>query len=158
MLTSSRGEQHEDLPTLEYDYEMPGAIVVDRRDGWFKIRLKDRAAWIKPSVVDRFMPLSDLFEEFVGVTAINASFTGRLLSAPDVLTGPIMPRVTPSQPVHVVEIRDVRGQQWVQVEVMSNSPCTASNDGPPQVVANGWLPLHDTGGEPTIWFSSRGCQ
>src|SRR6187397_1830194 len=32
-----RGEHHEDLPTLEYDYEMPGAIVLDQRDGWFKI-------------------------------------------------------------------------------------------------------------------------
>jgi hypothetical protein len=27
----------------------------------------------------------------------------------------------------------------------------------PEVVATGWLPLHDSEGEPTVWFSSRGC-
>lgn len=66
-----RGGQHEELPTLEYDYEMPGAIVLEQRDGWLKVRLLNGSAWVKPSAVDQFMPLRDLFEEFVGVTAIN---------------------------------------------------------------------------------------
>ncbi len=151
------GDQRQELPTLEYDYEMPAAIVLDQHDGWVKIRLKDRGAWIKPSVVDRFMPLSDLYEEFVGVTAISKSFTGRLISAPGATSGPIMPRVAPNQPVRVAEIRDTLGRQWVKVEVLSNSACTAGRDGPPEVIATGWLPLHDADGEPTVWFSSRGC-
>src|SRR5690242_13777554 len=33
------GTQKEELPTREYDYEMPAAIVLDQHDGWFKIRL-----------------------------------------------------------------------------------------------------------------------
>lgn len=151
------GDQRQELPTLEYDYEMPAAIAIDQRDGWIKIRLKDRAAWVKPSVVDRFMPLSDLYEEFVGVTAISKSFAGRLTSAPGSTTGPILPRVAPNQPVRVVEIRDTLGRPWVHIEVLSNSACTAAKDGPPQVIATGWLPLHDADGEPTVWFSSRGC-
>ena len=53
-----RGAAKEELPTREFDYEMPGAIALDRRDGWIKIRLHDGAGWFKPSVVDRFMPLS----------------------------------------------------------------------------------------------------
>jgi hypothetical protein len=152
-----RGEQHEELPTLEYDYEMPGAIVIDQRDGWFKIRLKDKAAWLKASAVDRFMPLADLYEEFVGVTAISHDFAARLVSEPGSLTGPIMPRVSPAQAVRVLEIRDARGQRWVNVEVLSHSACDAANAGPPEVVATGWLPLYQANGEPTIWFSSRGC-
>ena len=152
-----RGEQHEELPTLEYDYEMPAAIVVDERDGWFKIRLKDKPAWVKASAVDRFMPLAELFEEFVGVTTISKDFTGRLLNEPGILNGPIMPRVSPAQSVRVVEIREAHGQQWVNVEVLSHSACTAGSDGPPQVVANGWLPLYAADGAPAIWFSSRGC-
>ena len=147
------GDQRQELPTLEYDYEMPAAIVLDQHEGWFKIRLKDRAAWLKASVVDRFMPLSQLYEEFVGVTSISKSFTGRLLSAPGSTAGPILPRVAPNHPVRVADIRDA----WVQVEVLSNSACTAGKDGPPEVIATGWLPLHDTAGEPTVWFSSRGC-
>jgi hypothetical protein len=152
-----RGEQHEDLPTLEYDYEMPAAIVLEHRGGWFKIRLKDKPAWIKASVVDHFMPLSELFEEFVGVTSISEGFTGRLSSEPGIVNGPIMPRVAPGQAVRVIEMREARGQQWVHVEVLSHSACNAANDGPPQTVAMGWLPMHDGDGAPTVWFSSRGC-
>jgi hypothetical protein len=148
-----QGNQSHELPTREYDYEMPGAIVVEHRDGWFKVKLHERSAWLKASPLDHFMPIAELYEEFVGVTAINPSFTGRLSSAPSTATGPIMPRVVPSQPVRVVEIRG----EWVRVEVLSNSACTAANDGPPEVVATGWLPLHDREGDPTVWFSSRGC-
>ena len=99
------------------------------------------------------MPLSDLYEEFVGVTAISKSFTARLVSTPGMLGGPILPRVVPEQPVRVTEVRD----EWVKVEVLNNSVCTAADNGPPEVIATGWLPLHDANGEPSIWFSSRGC-
>ncbi len=99
------------------------------------------------------MPLADLYEEFVGVTAINKSFTARLVSTPGMLGGPILPRVAPEQPVRVAEVRD----EWVKVEVLNNSVCTAADHGPPEVIATGWLPLHDADGEPSIWFSSRGC-
>ena len=148
-----KGAQKDELPTREYDYEMPAAIVLDQRDGWYKIRLHQGSAWLKASVVDRFMPLSDLFEEFTGVTEISESYTGRLAKAPGLTGGTIMMRVAPSQAVRVVEIRDA----WIHVEVLSNSACTAANDGPPQVISEGWLPLHDQKGEPTVWFSSRGC-
>jgi hypothetical protein len=147
-----KGPQRDELPTREFDYEMPAAVVLEQRDGWFKIRLHQGSAWLKASVVDHFMPLSDLFEEFTGVTEISESFTGRLSKTPST-GGPIMPRVSPNQAVRVLEIRD----EWIHVEVLSNSACTAANDGPPQVVSDGWLPLHDQKGEPTVWFSSRGC-
>jgi hypothetical protein len=147
-----RGDQKHELPTREYDYEMPAAIVLDHRDGWFKIKLHDRSAWLKASVQDHFMPLSDLFEEFVGLTEIN-KFSGRLQNAPGTATGPIMPAVAPQKPVRVLEIRG----EWIRVEVLSNSACTAADDGPPEIVATGWLPLHGKDGEPTVWFSSRGC-
>lgn len=148
-----RGAAKDDLPTREFDYEAPGAIVLERRDGWIKIRLRDGVGWFKPSPVDRFMPLSDLYEEFVGVTAISKSFTARLVTTPGMLGGAILPRVVPEQPVRVAEVRD----EWVKVEVLNNSVCTAADNGPPEVIATGWLPLHDANGEPSIWFSSRGC-
>ena len=148
-----RGSGSEELPTREFDYEAPGAIALDRRDGWIKIRLHGGAGWLKPSVADRFMPLSDLYEEFVGVTAISKNFTARLVSSPGMVRGPILPQVMPTQPVRVAEMRD----EWVKVEVLNNSVCSAADNGPPEVIATGWLPLHDSNGEPSIWFSSRGC-
>jgi hypothetical protein len=148
-----QGARRSPLPTLEFDYEMPGAIVVEQRDGWFKIRLEDRSAWVKASPANHFMSLSDLYEEFVGVTAISESFVGRLASNAGSTAGPIMPTVAAGRPVRVIEIRD----SWIHVEVLSNSACTAADDGPPEIVATGWLPLHDREGKPTVWFSSRGC-
>lgn len=148
-----QGGQTFELPTREYDYEMPAAIVVEQRDGWYKIKLHNRSAWVKATPLDQFMPLSALFEEFVGLTEIS-NFTGRLLNAPGpAAPGPIMPSVAPQKPVRVLEIRG----EWIRVEVMTNSPCTAADNGPPEVVATGWLPLHAANGEPTVWFSSRGC-
>lgn len=156
-VTVHKGTQRDELPTREYDYEMPAAIVIDQHEGWFKIRLHQGSAWLKASVVDKFMPLAELFEEFTGVTEISSQFTGRLSNAPGASNGPIMMRVAPQQAVRVIEIRESGGRPWVHVEVLSNSACTAANDGPPKVISNGWLPLHDQKGEPTVWFSSRGC-
>ena len=148
-----QGEQRHTLPTLEFDYEMPGAIVLEHRDGWFRIRSGAKPAWLKAPLTGRFMPLAELYEEFVGVTTIAQSFTGQLSSTPSAVRGPIMPRVAGGQSVRVIEFRDA----WIRVEVLSNSACTAADDGPPEVVATGWLPLHDSEGAPTVWFSSRGC-
>jgi hypothetical protein len=151
------GSQRYELPTLEFDYEMPGAIVLEQRNRWFKVRLASGSGWIDASPVDRFMPLSELFEEFVGVTAITTSFNGRLVMAPGRAADPSGVRVIATQPARVIEIRSVFGQSWVQVEVMDHSICTAADNGPPDIVATGWMPLHAADGEPTIWFSSRGC-
>ena len=152
-----RDEQQAELPTLEYDYEAPAAIVLERRARWFRIRLDGDTAWVHASAVDQFMPLGDLFEEFAGVTVVNAPFTGQLATAPGTPAGATAPRVVPAQAVRVIEIRTVRDQSWVHVEVMSHSLCDAGRAGPPETVATGWLPLHAPSGEPTIWFSSRGC-
>jgi hypothetical protein len=151
------GTARREFPTLEFDYEMPGAIVLDQRGQWFKVRLASGTGWLEASAADRFMPLADLFEEFVGVTAITKAFGGQLVAAPGRSAEPASPRVTALQPARVIEIRNVFGQAWVQVEVMNHSICSAAENGPPDVVGTGWMPLHASNGEPTIWFSSRGC-
>ena len=153
-----RGEVREELPALEYDYEMPAAIVVERQSGWFRVKLGQGSGWIKASTAARFMPLADLFEEFVGVTTIEKYFTGNLLMEPGARAKTVAAApVKPGQSVQVLEMRDVDGRTFVKVDVMSHSLCTAGDHGPPEVVATGWLPLHAPTGDPTIWFSSRGC-
>ncbi|HYE87564.1 MAG TPA: hypothetical protein VEA16_14475 [Vicinamibacterales bacterium] len=152
-----RGSQRELLPTLEYDYEMPAAIVLEQRSGWFRVRVETGSAWVKASVGDRFMSLGELFEEFIGMTRIDDRYTGRLLSAPGVGGASPTGRVAPGQPVQVLELRDLDGRSFVRVDVMSHSLCAAGAKGPPEIVATGWLPLHAETGEPTIWYSSRGC-
>ena len=152
-----QGTQRQELPTLEFDYEMPGAIVLEHRDRWFKVRLASGSGWIEASPEDRFMPLSELFEEFVGVTSITGSFNGRLVAAPGRPADASSALVSTRQPARVIEIRNVSGKFWVHVEVMNHSICSAAENGPPEAVGTGWMPLHAEDGEPTIWFSSRGC-
>ena len=151
------GERRRELPTLEFDYELPGAIVLEQRDRWFKVRLASGSGWLEASPVDRFMPLSELFEEFIGVTAITKSFSGRLVMAPGRPADPSSPQANASQPARVIEVRYVFGQAWVQVELFDHSICSAAEKGPPETVGTGWMPMHLPDGEPTIWFSSRGC-
>jgi hypothetical protein len=150
---TARGE----LPTLEFDYEMPGAIVLEQRERWFKVRLSSGSAWVEGAASNRFMPLPELFEEFVGVTAVTNAISGQLVAAPGRPAEPTSPRVRALQPARVIEIRTLFGQSWVQVELMNHSICLAAEHGPPDVIGTGWMPLHASNGEPTIWFSSRGC-
>ena len=147
-----QGSQHHDLPTREYDYETPGAIVVEHRDGWFKVKLHEQSAWLKASPVDRFMPIADLYEEFVGSPrSINPSpdgFRARQVRRPGRSCRASCRRSPCVSSRFAARVGSRR--------VLSNSACTAANDGPPEVVATGWLPLHNRDGEPTVWFSSRG--
>jgi hypothetical protein len=152
-----RGQERYQLPTLEYDYEMPAAIVLEQRSGWFRIRLDKDSAWVQASPVDRFLSLDQLFEEFIGVTSVRAPFSGRLVVAPGRKPDAASPSVTGGQSARVIEIRNVFGETWVQVEIASHSLCDAGAKGPPEIIGEGWMPLYDTKGEPAVWYSSRGC-
>jgi hypothetical protein len=144
-----------ELPTREYANESPAAIVLEARDGWFKIRLATGAGWLRPSTRARFMPLADLFSEYPTLTAITDAHSGPLREEPDgVASAP--KSASPGAPVRVLELRQRGAQTWLHVAVMSHSVCEAAA-GPPEVVGLGWVPAHAPSGEPTVWFSSRGC-
>jgi hypothetical protein len=152
------GAARSELPTREYDYEAPGAIVLDRRGGMFKIRLSGgRSAWVM-SPAERFMSYESLLEEFVGVTFFTDAYEGALRPAPGA-TVANQPTVVgkPGQPARVIETRRIADRLWLRVEVLSHSVCTAAAGGPPETVGEGWLPAHAANGEPAVWFASRGC-
>jgi hypothetical protein len=154
-----RGDARAELPTREYDYEAPAAIVLEQRGLWFRIRLNGgAAAWTEVPLADRFLSLESLYEEFIGVTFIADGGRGQLSKAP---VGTVSdgggPVVTPGQPVRVIETRRLVERLWLHVEVFSHSICNAAASGPPDVVAQGWIPAHLPSGEPAVWFASRGC-
>lgn len=152
------GQQRSELPTREFDYEAPAAIVLGRRGGAYKIRLSgNRSGWvISPS--QRFMSIESLFEEFTGVTFFTAAFDGGLRPAPGLaVSNTVTSRARAGQPARVIESRRIADRLWVHVEVFSHSLCDAAAQGPPESIGRGWLPAHDDQGEPTVWFASRGC-
>lgn len=140
------------LPVKEHAYEDPGAVVLEQRGRWFKIRLADGAAWLHASPRATYLSLERLLSD--RLTYLTEHWDGRLAKAPDAPTLVVpSPGVEPS--VEVIGFQEHRGLLWVHVEVLSHSPCTSNAE--PRVVARGWLPAHAVSGEPVIWFYSRGC-
>ncbi len=154
-VTVLQGQTRRALPTREVSYEAPAAIVLDQRDGWFRIRSSEGTPWVAPSPEHEFYDLARLFNEDESITATTAGFTGQLRREP---AGPSSGELlTEYQPLVVKEIRLVGGREWLRVDVLSHSPCDANINIDPVPIANGWLPAHAANGEPAVWFYSRGC-
>jgi hypothetical protein len=153
-----QGKTTRELPTREYDYEAPAAIVLDQQGSMFKIRLgEQQAGWVQ-SAPARFMSYESLMEEFTGVTYFTAAFDGALRAAPGAtVANQPTARAKPGLPARVIETRRIGSQLWFHVEVLNHSMCDAAASGPPETIANGWLAAHGDDGEPTVWFASRGC-
>ena len=152
------GGKQSELPTREFEYEAPAAIVLDRRGEAYKIRLSgNRTGWvISPS--NRFMSFESLLEEFTGVTFFTDAFGGELRAAPGLsVSNKVISQARPAQPARVIEARRIGDRLWLHVEVFNHSLCDAAAQGPPESIARGWVPAHADNGEPTVWFSSRGC-
>jgi hypothetical protein len=67
-----------------------------------------------------------------------------------------MPQRGPhGEAARVKGFRTVRGQLWVEIEVISHSFC--ESDEPPKIKARGWIAAHDKTNVPTVWFGARGC-
>jgi hypothetical protein len=140
------------LPVKEHDYEQPGAIVLEQRGRWFKVRLAGGAAWLHASPRAEYLSLERLLAD--SLAYLTDHWDGRLAKSPDMPTVEVpSPGAAPS--VHIIGFQEPRGQLWVHVSVLSHSPCTSAEE--PRVVAQGWLPAHAVSGEPAIWFYSRGC-
>ena len=141
-----------ELPTREYGYEEPGAVVVDTRDGWFKVRLGTGSGWVQATGAE-FYSLERLYE---GREAhLTEQWDQRLAGTPAGAA-----RVAPASgdrepPVHVRRTSRVNGALWLLVDVLNESFCIEGRE--PKVVASGWVPAHGASGEPTVWFASRGC-
>ena len=149
--TGSAGE----LPTREYEYEAPAAMVLERRGRWFRVRLPDGAAWIQASERDEFHPLDRLLPQ--RLTYLTSAWDGGLAASPGAArVGARQAGTSPEPHVRVVELRQVDDDLWVRVEVLSHSVCDPAV-AEPVVTARGWLPAHTASGELTIWFFARGC-
>ena len=149
----ARTRRTTELPTKEYGYETPAAIVLEQRGRWFKVRLNDGAAWLRASERDEYFPLEGLLTK--GLTYLADESGAQLRAVAGAARDAGGRRVEHDSPVRVREFRRVGDQLWVNVQVLSHSICESNRD--PVITAEGWLPAHSPSGAPTIWFYSRGC-
>lgn len=144
-----------ELPTLEFGYEQPGAIVLRRAGSWFEIALSKGTGWVQVKDVRRFLPVEQLLKD--GLLHLRKGAPVPLHTRPG---SPAAPRdqVTRTEtdlPAKLLAFERVGGTLWLQVETLSASPCT--DEKLPVAPVSGWLPFHDATGQPSVWFSSRGC-
>jgi hypothetical protein len=144
------GAQRQALPTREMGYEELAAIVTARVDGWTRIRLEDRDAWLADSTAGRFEWYSTLVAEGLAYLADTAPVPLAAIAG-----GAPGPAAASRASVRVTKTADVAGVLWFEVEVLRGSPC--GDDPDPPTVQRGWLRAHDAAGEPRVWFHSRGC-
>jgi hypothetical protein len=69
-----------ELPTMEYEYEAPAAVVLRQRGRWFELRLSDGTAWVHASASDRYLPLRDLLAD--GLTYMTDEWDRMLAAVP----------------------------------------------------------------------------
>jgi hypothetical protein len=143
------------LPTMEYAYEEPGAVVLGRRGKWFRLRLNVGSAWLEAAAQDKFYALEQLFED-KSLTYLTEAWSGQVAASPGSAGRPAkFHRLAADQPVRVRRASREKEVLWFFVDIMSHSAC--DGDGEPTVADQGWVPAYGKADAPTIWFHSRGC-
>jgi len=137
---------------MEYAYEEPGAVVLERRGNWFRVRLSSGSAWLESSGPQEFYGLERLFEG--SLTYLTRAWDGKVAAAPGSAARLAkVPTLAPDQPVRVRRATLDKDGLWFLVDIMS-SGCEGEE---PTVIDHGWVPAYGTAEETTIWFYSRGC-
>jgi hypothetical protein len=140
------------LPTEEYEEEEPlAAIVLERRDRWFKVQVPEGTAWIRASDSDEYFSLQQLLVKRPAY--LTDAWDGMLAKAPGGPGRSDIDRQRTYVPVRFVESRVFRGALWLRISLLSHTIYESAD--PPRVLATGWVPAHDGVGNVVVWFNSR---
>ncbi|MBI4517663.1 MAG: hypothetical protein HY699_17800 [Deltaproteobacteria bacterium] len=146
-----------DIITRELDYERKAAVVLEQRAAWYRIALPhDRSGWLSARLAGPFHPFAELIVN--RLSYLTAHWDGWIWPDPGA-GNPVNANVKQSEgrheyPVNVRGTQDLAGTLWLQVEILSASPCEG---GSPKTVISGWVPAYSPEGKLTAWFYSRGC-
>ena len=144
------------LPTSEFGYEEPGALVLALRGNRFRIALENGAAWVEPLAGATFHPMETLVAE--KFSYLTDAWNGTVCADPG-QSGSCRnidaAGVGPEPGVTVLGHREVAGEIWFEIELPSRETC--GEPVPVMPRTRGWISGHDNNGELAIWFHSRGC-
>jgi len=144
------GRPAAELPTQEYDYEAPAAVVVAHDGEWFQIRTSGRPLWMKATTENTYQSLVHLLRP-ENLTFLTRSWDESIHTAPGGSRAKV-PAVAPETFVEVRDSRTVSGELWLLVETTDNG-CTEEKA--PRV--RGWVRAYGRNDAPAVWFYSRGC-
>jgi hypothetical protein len=159
LMIKRTGGIEEEFPSLESGYEIPAAIVFERRGRWFRIRLKTGSAWIQHAAPEDFQSYPDMLRKHLPFTL--QGWDGTLRATPGV-SGKVTPLssgwkalLDRQLSVEYLGSRRVGNELWVHICLAKNAPCDFTYEGVTDV--DGWIPAYQSNGSPALWFSSRGC-
>ena len=147
------------VPTLESGYEIPAAIVFERRGPWFRIRLAQGSVWIRRDDPTEFLPYPEVVKE--KLPYVLQGWNGTLRATPSA-SGRVIPltegwkeRLDRGPNIEYLGSRRVGGDLWLQITLTADPPCGDTLEGMTPV--SGWIPAYKPNRAPAVWFSSRGC-
>ena len=153
------GGAAETLPTLESGYEIPAAIVFERRGPWYRIRLNAGSAWIRHENNKDFLPYPEVLRESLAHTM--QTWNGTLRATPG-RAGRVVPLSSGWKQlldrqlnVQYLGSRRVDNEWWLHIRLAAKAACDQTYEGVTDV--EGWIPAYHTDRTPLVWFSSRGC-
>ncbi len=145
----------EELPTEESGYEIPAAIVHERRASWFRVARQHGSAWLQGDAAE-FRSYPELLVDGLGY--LRKGWDGTLWSAPGRGAAAVDARwrryLADTVPVTVLSVRRVGNDAWLEVRLEPES-CGETLEGVHPVT--GWVPAYRPSGTPSVWFYSRGC-
>ncbi len=145
------GRQAEPLPTLEFAYEAPAAIVVARDGDWFQVRTTGRSLWLHRASDSVYLPLRELLTSN-RIMYLTSAWDGAMYTAPSG-TRLRARNVEARSTVKVVSAERRSGELWLLVETTAS--CDPDEPRVPRV--RGWVRSYGSRGEPAVWFFSRDC-
>jgi hypothetical protein len=149
----------EGVPTLESGYEIPAAVVFERRGRWFRIRLREGSAWIRRTDQKDFLPFPEILRENLAHTMQTWDGTLRATPGPSGRITPLSPgwkALTDRQlSVQYLGSQRVGNDMWLRVRLAAKAACDRTYENVTDV--EGWIPAYHTDRTPLAWFSSRGC-
>ena len=158
MIKSASGTA-EKLPMLESGYEVPAAIVFERRGPWFRIRLNTGSAWIRHDDPKDFLSYPEVLRENLAHTM--QTWDGTLRATPG-RAGRLVPLssgwkalLDRQLSVEYLGSRRVANEWWLHIRLAAKAACDQTYEGVTDV--EGWIPAYHTDRTPLVWFSSRGC-
>lgn len=145
------------IDSREVGYEVDAAVVYAVVDGWYRIRLADgRYGWVAAEHAGTWFPYATLpIRRLSYLTPGWSQLVWPELGAGLPWRGDVAAGQPGSeQPVTVVASKNLGGTLWFQVKVLATDACSGE---PSRVLVSGWIPAYGRGGEPNVWFYSRGC-
>jgi len=158
MIENADGSKDE-VPTLESGYEIPAAVVFERRGSWFRIRLNEGSAWIQRTAPEDFVAYPEVLRDHLTHTLPHWDGTLRATPGPSGLLIPLSSgwkEVLHRQPsIQYLGSQRVGRELWLHIRLIAKPECGQTNEGERDV--EGWIPAYHANRSPLAWFSSRGC-